>query len=96
MSGIDLPLLLLDYLDTAAHLEKEWNVEQPQQKFDFAPHVKHHALVHVLQRGLLYNEAERNERQVSSSMANGWQGVYLCSSYRDMMRVLNSWASLVL
>ncbi|KAI9734803.1 MAG: hypothetical protein M1818_006790 [Claussenomyces sp. TS43310] len=52
-----------NYLDTAVNLQKEWNVPDPQQHFDFAPHVRHHTLVHVLQRGLLYSEAERIELQ---------------------------------
>jgi hypothetical protein len=48
----------LDYKDTAVKLQSEWDVEDPQ-KLDFAPNVKDHALVSILQRGLLYNEAER-------------------------------------
>lgn len=34
------------------------------ETLDFAPHVRHHALVAVLQRGLLYHEAERESAQV--------------------------------
>jgi hypothetical protein len=37
------------------------------QSLDFAPHVNNHALVAVLQRGLLYHEAERLSAQVCRS-----------------------------
>ena len=49
-----------DYQETAVKLQKEWNVEDPEQ-LPFAPHVTNHALVEVLNRGLLYNSAEREE-----------------------------------
>jgi transducin (beta)-like 1 len=52
-----------DYRETAARLQKEWNVQDPQQ-LPFAPHVTHHALVAVLNRGLLYNLQERDLEQV--------------------------------
>lgn len=45
-------------------LQREWKIEEPQH-LDFAPHVKHHALVSVLQRGLLYHDIERQSLQVS-------------------------------
>jgi hypothetical protein len=47
-----------DLRETAVKLQNEWQIEDPQQ-LDFAPHVKHHALVTVLQKGLLYREAEK-------------------------------------
>jgi hypothetical protein len=53
----------LDYQETAVRLEKEWNVEDPQ-KLPFAPHVTSHALVAVLNRGLLYNTIERESARV--------------------------------
>lgn len=53
----------LDYRETAARLQKEWNVPDPQQ-LPFATHVTHHALVAVLNRGLLYNVQEREPEQV--------------------------------
>jgi hypothetical protein len=52
-----------DYRETAARLQKEWNVQHPQE-LPFAPHVTHHALVSVLNRGLLYNVQEREPEQV--------------------------------
>jgi hypothetical protein len=52
-----------DYRETATRLQKEWNVPDPQQ-LPFAPHVTHHALVAVLNRGLLYNVQEREPEQV--------------------------------
>jgi hypothetical protein len=53
----------LDYRETAARLQKEWNIQDPQQ-LPFAPHVTHHALVAVLNKGLLYNVQERESEQV--------------------------------
>jgi len=53
----------LDYRETALRLQKEWNMENPQQ-LPFAPHVTDHALVAVLNRGLLYNAVEREFAQV--------------------------------
>jgi len=52
-----------DYRETAVRLQKEWNLQDPQQ-LPFAPHVTHHALVAVLNRGLLYNVQEREPEQV--------------------------------
>lgn len=51
---------VLDYRETAVKLQKEWNIEDPQQ-LPFAQHVNVNALVHVTNRGLLYNETEREE-----------------------------------
>ncbi|KAJ9141918.1 WD repeat protein [Pleurostoma richardsiae] len=53
-------LLEENYREAAAKFQKEWHVEQPHRHFDFAPHVKNHALVSVLNRGLLYNALERD------------------------------------
>ncbi|KAK2625802.1 hypothetical protein QTJ16_005114 [Diplocarpon rosae] len=47
-----------DYSETAVRLQKEWDIRDPQE-LPFAPHVKNHALVAVLNRGLLYNVQER-------------------------------------
>jgi hypothetical protein len=49
-----------DYRETAVKLQKEWNIEDPQQ-LPFAQHVNVNALVHVMNRGLLYDESEREE-----------------------------------
>lgn len=53
-----LTIALLDYCETAIRLQKEWNMEDPQ-RLSFAPHVKSHALVSILNRGLIYNMHER-------------------------------------
>ena len=55
---------VLDYRETATRLQKEWNLENPQQ-LPFAPHVTNHALVSVLNKGLLYNACERESATVS-------------------------------
>lgn len=54
------------YEGAARHLSKEWDVKQPEL-LPFAPHVGKHALVSVLNKGLLYDaynrEASRAFRQ---------------------------------
>ncbi|TGO29195.1 hypothetical protein BPAE_0018g00430 [Botrytis paeoniae] len=54
------------YEGAARHLSKEWDVQQPDL-LPFAPHVGKHALVSVLNKGLLYDaynrEASRAFRQ---------------------------------
>ncbi|KAK0102477.1 hypothetical protein ONS95_006096 [Cadophora gregata] len=52
-----------DYKETAVRLQQEWNIQDPQQ-LSFAPHVTNHALVAVLNRGLLYNVQERELTQL--------------------------------
>lgn len=52
----------LGYQDAARHLQKEWDV-QPQS-LDFAPHVGKHALVTVLNKGLLYQASAREAQRV--------------------------------
>ncbi|KAL3422410.1 hypothetical protein PVAG01_06566 [Phlyctema vagabunda] len=52
-------LLESDYRKTALTLQSEWNTTEPQE-LPFAPHVTNHALVGVLNRGLLYHAAERD------------------------------------
>ncbi|KAK0386542.1 hypothetical protein NLU13_6377 [Sarocladium strictum] len=52
-------LLEGNYRETAAKLQKEWHIKEPHRDFDFARHVKGHALVNVINRGLLYNGLER-------------------------------------
>ncbi|KAM5355670.1 hypothetical protein ACJ41O_002316 [Fusarium nematophilum] len=47
------------YRETAAKFQKEWHVKQPHRDFAFARHVKSHALVSVINRGLLYHALER-------------------------------------
>ncbi|RGP80366.1 hypothetical protein FLONG3_1515 [Fusarium longipes] len=52
-------LLEGNYRETAAKFQKEWHVKQPHREFAFARHVKSHALVSVINRGLLYHALER-------------------------------------
>lgn len=52
---------MTDYRETAAKFQKEWHVKQPHQHFSFAPHVKGHALVSVINRGLIYHSLERQQ-----------------------------------
>ncbi|SPO03494.1 related to nuclear receptor co-repressor/HDAC3 complex subunit TBLR1 [Cephalotrichum gorgonifer] len=50
---------LNDYRETAAKFQKEWHIQEPHRHFDFAPHIKTHALVSVINKGLIYNSLER-------------------------------------
>ncbi|KAF7555844.1 hypothetical protein G7046_g6460 [Stylonectria norvegica] len=50
---------LAHYREAAAKLQKEWHVKQPHREFAFARHVKSHALVSVINRGMLYYSLER-------------------------------------
>ncbi|KAF5509934.1 F-box-like/WD repeat-containing protein TBL1X [Colletotrichum siamense] len=52
-------LLESNYRETAAKFQKEWHVQQPHRHFDFANHVKSHALVSVINKGLCYQALER-------------------------------------
>ncbi|RAL58799.1 hypothetical protein DID88_009109 [Monilinia fructigena] len=55
------------YEDTACHLSKEWDIKQPEEELPFATHVGKHALVSVLNNGLLFDaykrEASRSFKQ---------------------------------
>ncbi|TQS35622.1 hypothetical protein Golomagni_03953 [Golovinomyces magnicellulatus] len=68
--------LVIDYCETAIRLQKEWNMEDPR-RLAFAPYVPSHALVSILNRGLIYNMYERGfamqEQQDLSTSANGAQ-----------------------
>ena len=66
-------LMSVDYRETAAKFQKEWQVKQPHHQFSFAPHVKGHALVSVINRGLLYQSLERQRAssQVCTRFAQG-------------------------
>jgi hypothetical protein len=59
----------VDYKETALRLQKEWNLENPEQ-LPFASHVTNHALVAVLNKGLLYNACERESARVSNYLSN--------------------------
>ncbi|KAI1136721.1 WD40 repeat-like protein [Hypoxylon sp. FL0543] len=52
-----------DYRETAVKFQKEWHVEAPHRQLDFARHVKSHALVNVINKGLLYSSLEREHAQ---------------------------------
>ncbi|KAJ2895528.1 WD domain-containing protein [Zalerion maritima] len=52
-------LLESNYRESAAKLQKEWQVAQPHRDFDWARFVKTHALVSLLQRGLQHQAYER-------------------------------------
>ena len=59
----------LDYKETAVRLQKEWNLDNPQQ-LPFAHHVTNHALVSVLNKGLLYNACERESARVRNNLSD--------------------------
>ncbi|TDZ74665.1 F-box-like/WD repeat-containing protein TBL1Y [Colletotrichum trifolii] len=52
-------LLESDFRETAAKFQKEWHIQQPHRHFGFANHVKSHALVSVINKGLCYHALER-------------------------------------
>lgn len=52
-------LLEGNYRETAAKFQKEWHIEEPQRKFDFAPYVKTNSLVDVVNLGLHYYDIKR-------------------------------------
>ncbi|KAI0479192.1 WD40 repeat-like protein [Xylariaceae sp. FL0804] len=51
------------YRETAVKFQKEWHIQEPHRQLDFARHVKSHALVNVLNKGLLYHSLERAHAQ---------------------------------
>ncbi|ETS77341.1 hypothetical protein PFICI_11215 [Pestalotiopsis fici W106-1] len=63
-SSIDMSisryLLEGNYRETAVKFQKEWHKTEPHRQLDFARHVKSHALINVLNKGLLYNSLERD------------------------------------
>lgn len=58
--GTSNPQPITDYRETAAKFQKEWRVQKPHRDFPYARHVKSHALVSVINRGLLYYALERD------------------------------------
>ncbi|KAH6900179.1 WD40-repeat-containing domain protein [Thelonectria olida] len=56
-------LLEGNYRETAAKFQKEWHVKAPHRDFAFACHVKSHALVSVINRGLVYSALEREHQR---------------------------------
>ncbi|KAI5462291.1 WD40-repeat-containing domain protein [Mariannaea sp. PMI_226] len=67
-------LLEGNYRETAAKFQKEWHVKAPHREFSFARHVKSHALVSVINRGLLYYSLERDHKrnQVKAPLKNAF------------------------
>ncbi|EEY19294.1 conserved hypothetical protein [Verticillium alfalfae VaMs.102] len=59
-------LLEGNYRETAAKFQKEWHAE-PHRHFDFARHIKSHALVSVVNKGLCYHALEREHVRKSTS-----------------------------
>ncbi|KAL2759432.1 hypothetical protein ACRALDRAFT_1091549 [Sodiomyces alcalophilus JCM 7366] len=58
-------LLESNYRETAAKFQKEWHIQEPHRHFDFARHIKSHALVSVINKGLCYHALEREYAQKS-------------------------------
>ncbi|KAI1318739.1 WD40 repeat-like protein [Xylariaceae sp. FL0255] len=54
-----------NYRETAVKFQKEWHVQDPHRQLDFAPHVKSHALVDVLNKGLRFHSLEREHAQAT-------------------------------
>ncbi|KAK8130283.1 hypothetical protein PG999_002663 [Apiospora kogelbergensis] len=52
-----------NYRETALKFQKEWHVPEPHRQLDFARYVKSHALVNVVNKGLLYSSVERKWTQ---------------------------------
>ncbi|KAK5997030.1 F-box-like/WD repeat-containing TBL1X-like protein [Cladobotryum mycophilum] len=65
-------LLEGNYRETAAKFQKEWHVKEPHRDFEFARHVKGHALVSVVNSGLVYYALEREHarRQMPEDVAS--------------------------
>ena len=40
-------------------MQKEWRVQSPHRQFAFAQHVKNYALVNTINKGLLFEDYER-------------------------------------
>ncbi|KAI0392536.1 WD40 repeat-like protein [Xylariaceae sp. FL0594] len=64
-------LLEGNYRETAVKFQKEWHVREPHRQLDFAPYVKSHALVNVLNKGLLYHSLEREYEQATQVPSAG-------------------------
>ncbi|KAF2971433.1 hypothetical protein GQX73_g2107 [Xylaria multiplex] len=53
------------YRETAVKFQKEWHIDEPHRQLEFAPYVKSHALVSVLNKGLLYHSLEREHARTT-------------------------------
>ncbi|KAI0198756.1 WD40 repeat-like protein [Astrocystis sublimbata] len=63
-------LLEGNYRETAVKFQKEWHVQEPHRQLEFAPYVKSHALVNVLNKGLLYHSLEREHAQTAQVLGD--------------------------
>ncbi|KAH8687757.1 WD40-repeat-containing domain protein [Tricladium varicosporioides] len=63
------------YRETAARLQQEWNKPHPEQ-LTCAPHVPDHALVVLLNRGLLYSVVDREDAPVNSNDGEAVTGFF--------------------
>ncbi|KAF4615874.1 hypothetical protein G7Y89_g15241 [Cudoniella acicularis] len=63
------------YKETAARLQQEWNNPDPEQ-LSCAPHVPNHALVVLLNRGLLYSVVDRGDAPVDSEDVGAVTGFF--------------------
>lgn len=57
------------HAQTAARLQRDWGRGDPE-KLPFAPFIRTHALVHLLQKGLRYHELETSLDQVCTAVGN--------------------------
>ncbi|TAQ87828.1 hypothetical protein B7494_g3863 [Chlorociboria aeruginascens] len=64
------------YEETACKLQKEWDLKDPEHALPFAPHVKNHTLVTILNKGLLYNVAEREITSESRGAGGSQAGFF--------------------
>ncbi|KXJ96600.1 lish protein [Microdochium bolleyi] len=62
-----------NYRETAVKFQKEWHVQEPHRELDFARHVQSHALVNVVNKGLVFNSLER-EHAKAQAQALSQQG----------------------
>ncbi|CAG8975753.1 hypothetical protein HYALB_00009271 [Hymenoscyphus albidus] len=63
------------YQETAVRLQKEWNTPDPQ-KLPCAPYVPNHALVVLLNRGLVYSAIAGDHAQVSAPEGDAQTGFF--------------------
>lgn len=69
---ISSSIFVSDYREAAAKLQKEWRIPQaPHKHFDFAPHVNPYALVNTLNKGLVYEDYQRQFAAQSQHQVGG-------------------------
>ncbi|KAJ1338495.1 transducin (beta)-like 1 [Microdochium nivale] len=57
-----------NYRETAVKFQKEWHVQEPHRELEFARHVQSHALVNVLNKGLVFNSLEREHAKAQAQL----------------------------